>query len=88
MSALTIHTYSDPREKERKETNKRNSNKQSKAKKRQRARSLEKEQVSDPLGKGNGSTHPRQNMPKQRAQNTNPKLENHKEPPCTHASSP
>jgi hypothetical protein len=32
-----------------------------KPKERQRARSLEEEQVSDPLGKGNGSTHLRQN---------------------------
>jgi hypothetical protein len=32
-----------------------------KPKERQRARSLEEEQVSDPLGKGNGSTRPRQN---------------------------
>jgi hypothetical protein len=54
----------------RKETSKRNSNKRSKAKERQRVRSLEEEQVSDPLGKGNGSTHPRQNMLKQRANST------------------
>jgi hypothetical protein len=45
------------KKKKTKETTKRNSNKRSKAKERQRARSLEEE----PLGKGNGSTHPRQN---------------------------
>jgi hypothetical protein len=65
------HTWFVNKEKKkRKETTKRNSNKWSKAKERQRARSHEEEQVSDPLGKGNGSTHPRQNMLKQRAHTT------------------
>jgi hypothetical protein len=45
-------------------------------------------QVSDPLGKGNGSTHPRQTMLKWKAQTTNPKLEKpQRAPPCTHANS-
>jgi hypothetical protein len=91
MSALTTHTFGHLVTKEkrkRKETTKGNSNKRLKAKERQRARSLEEEQVSDPLGKGNGSTHPRQNMLKQRAQTTNPKLEQHKEFPLSQSTLP
>jgi hypothetical protein len=38
-------------------------------------------QVSDPLGKGNGSTHPRQNHAQAKSTNHRPKLENHKELP-------
>jgi hypothetical protein len=60
MSALTTHTYSNLREKKEMKRIKRNSNKRSKAEKRQKARTLE-EDKSDPLGKGNSSTHPRQN---------------------------
>jgi hypothetical protein len=60
-----------------------------KPKERQRARLLEEEQVSDPLGKGNDSTHLRQKPcsskehkpPIQSSNNT-------KSSPCTHASSP
>jgi hypothetical protein len=52
-----------------------------KPKERQRARTVEEEQVSDRLGEGNGSTHPRQTMLKKRAQTTNPKLEQHNELP-------
>jgi hypothetical protein len=36
---------------------------------RQKARSLEEEKVSDPLGKGNGSTHPRQNHAQENSTN-------------------
>jgi hypothetical protein len=52
-----------------------------KTKGRQRTRSLEEGQVSVPLGKGNGSTQPRQNKLKKRAWTTKPKLENHKKLP-------
>jgi hypothetical protein len=45
-------------------------------------------QVSGPLGKGNGSTHPRQNPLKQRAQPLNQSTKTIKSSPCTHASSP
>jgi hypothetical protein len=38
-------------------------------------------QISDPLGKGNESTHPRQNDAQAKSANHKPKLENHKELP-------
>jgi hypothetical protein len=55
------NTHITREKKKEKKRIKRNSNKRSKAKEMKRARSLEEEQISDPLGKGKGSTHPRQN---------------------------
>jgi hypothetical protein len=66
----------------RKETTKKTLKSDRKLKERQRARSLEEEQVSDPLGKGNSSTHSGpKTMLKQRAQTTNPKFKQHQELP-------
>jgi hypothetical protein len=48
------------KKRKRKETTKRNSNKRSKAKRKAKSKITWRRQVSDPLGKGNGSTHPRQ----------------------------
>jgi hypothetical protein len=46
-------------------------------------------QVSDPLGKGNGSTHPRQNYAQTKSANHQTKArKTTKSSPCTHASSP
>jgi hypothetical protein len=46
-------------------------------------------QVSDPLGKGNGSTHPRQNKAQAKSANHRIKAQTTtKSSPCTHASSP
>jgi hypothetical protein len=46
-------------------------------------------QVSDPLGKGNGSTHPRQNHAQTKSANHQTKaLKTTKSSPCTYASSP
>jgi hypothetical protein len=47
-----------------------------------------KRQVSDPLGKGNGSTHLRQTMLKQRAQTTKPKTRKPQRAPLTHMQAP
>jgi hypothetical protein len=81
MSALKRHSYSTEEKRKRKETNNRNSNKRSKANEKAKSKITWRRQVSDPLGKGNGSTHPWQTMLKQRAQTTNPKPENDKELP-------
>jgi hypothetical protein len=60
-----------------------------KTKERQRATSLEEEQVSDPLGKDNGSTHPRQNHAQAKSTNHQSKARiNTNRFPCTYASSP
>jgi hypothetical protein len=46
-------------------------------------------QVSDPLGKGNGSTHPTQNYAQAKSANHQTKArKTTKSSPCTHASSP
>jgi hypothetical protein len=46
-------------------------------------------QVSDTLGKGNDSTHPRQNHAQEKSTNHQTKARKpERAPPCTHASSP
>jgi hypothetical protein len=81
MSALTTHTYSNPREKKTKKQIKRNSNKRSKAKERQRARSLEEDKSRTPFARAMTRHIRHKTMLRQRAQATKPKLENHKELP-------
>jgi hypothetical protein len=55
------HILVTKEKRKRKERTKRNSNKRSKAKGKAKSKITWRRQVSDPLGKGNGSTHPRQN---------------------------
>jgi hypothetical protein len=69
------------RKRKRKETNKKKPQQAIESQKKAKSKITWRRQVSDPLGKGNDSTHPRQNMLKQRAQTTKPKLEQHKELP-------
>jgi hypothetical protein len=45
-------------------------------------------QVSDPLGKGNGSTHPRKNFAQANSANHQTKARKPQRAPCSHASSP
>jgi hypothetical protein len=59
-----------------------------KLKKRQRGRSLEDEQVSDPLGKGNGSTHPRQNHAQAKITNHQTKARTTQRSPPAHMQAP
>jgi hypothetical protein len=88
-SVLTTHTFGPERKEKEKKRPKETPTSDRKTKESQRTRSLEEEQVSDPLGKGNGSTHPTQKTcsrkehkpPIQSSNNT-------KSSPCTHASTP
>jgi hypothetical protein len=59
-----------------------------KPKERQRARSLEEEQVSDLLGKGNDSTHPRQNHAQARSTSHQSKARTTQRAPPTHMQAP
>jgi hypothetical protein len=55
------HVLVTKEKRKREETTKRNSNKRLKAKAKAKSKITWRRQVLDPLGKGNGSTHPRQN---------------------------
>jgi hypothetical protein len=69
----------------RKETNKRKLQQAIESQTMAKGNITWRRQVSDPLGKGNGSTHPRQTMLKWKAQTTNPKLEKpQRAPPPLH----
>jgi hypothetical protein len=84
------HPHIVTREKrKRKETNKKKLQQAIESQTKAKGKITWSRQVSDPLDKGNGSTHPRQS--KAQAKSTNhqtkaPKTTN--SPPCTHASSP
>jgi hypothetical protein len=89
MSALTTHMICNPREK-RKENKrlKETPTSDRRTKERQRARSLEEEQVSNPLGKGNGSTHPRQNHAQTKSTSHQSKARTTKRAPPAHMQAP
>jgi hypothetical protein len=73
----------------RKETNKKKLQQEIESQTKAKRKITWRRQVSNPLGKGNGSTHPRQNYAQ--AKNTNHQTKNSKttmSSPCTHASSP
>jgi hypothetical protein len=59
-----------------------------KPKERQRARSLEEEQGSDPLGKGNCSTHPRQNHAQAKSTSHQTKARTTQKSPPAHMQAP
>jgi hypothetical protein len=89
MSALTTPTHSNKREKKKK----RNEQKETPTSDRKPNKGKEqdhlKKAVSDPLGKGNDSTHPRQNKAQAKSANHQTKArKTTKSSPCTHASSP
>jgi hypothetical protein len=65
-----------------------NLSKRWKAKERQRARSLEEEQVSDPLGNGKGSTHPRPNHAQAKSANHRTKARTPQRAPPAHMQAP
>jgi hypothetical protein len=67
--------------KKRKEKNKKKLQQAIETRREAKSKITWRRQVSDPLGKGNGSTHPRQNHAQAKSANHQPKLENHKELP-------
>jgi hypothetical protein len=73
----------------RKETNKKKLQQAIESQTKAKSKVTWRRQISDPLGKGNGSTHPRQNYAQ--AKSTNHQTKTRKTTtcsPCTHASSP
>jgi hypothetical protein len=88
MSVLTTHTYSNLRERKRKETNKEKLQQVIERQRKANSKITCRRQVSDPLGKGNSSTHPRQNYAQAKSKPPNQRSKTTKSSPCTHASSP
>jgi hypothetical protein len=89
MSALRTPTQSNKREKKKK----RNEQKETPTSDRKPNKGEEQDHLKktslDPLGKGNGSTHPRQNKAQAKSANHETKARTTtKSSPCTHASSP
>jgi hypothetical protein len=83
------HPHIETREKrKRKEMNERKLQQAIKSQTKAKSKITWRRQVSDPLGKGNGSTHLRQTMLKQRAQTTTPKLEKPQRAPPAHMQAP
>jgi hypothetical protein len=88
MSALTTHTYSNPRKEKEKKRRERNSNKRSKAREMQRARSLEEDKSRTPYARAM-TRHIRDKLCS--SQEHKPPIQssnNTKSSSCTYASSP
>jgi hypothetical protein len=76
------HPYKVTREKrKRKETNKKKLQQTIERQRKAKIKITWRRQVSDPLGKGNGSTHPGQNNAQAKSANHQTKIQNHKELP-------
>jgi hypothetical protein len=69
MSALTTRTFGNPREKEKKKKRIKETPTSDRKPKKGKEQDHLRRQVSDPLGKGNGSTHPRQNYAQAKSTN-------------------
>jgi hypothetical protein len=84
------HPHKVTREKrKRKETNKKKLQQAIESQRKAKSKITWWRQVSDPLGKGNDSTHPRQNYAQAKSANHQTKArKTTKSSPCTHASSP
>jgi hypothetical protein len=73
----------------RKETNKKKLQQEIESQTKAKSKITRRRQVSDSLGKGNGSTHLRQNKAQAKSANHQSKArKTTKSSPCTHASSP
>jgi hypothetical protein len=83
------HTKVTREKRKRKEMNKKKLQQAIKSQTKAKSKITCRRQVSDPLGEGNDSTHPRQR--KAQAKSTNHRIKTRKttkSSPCTHASSP
>jgi hypothetical protein len=89
MSALTTPTKINKREKKKERNNKNKLQQAIESQRKTKSKITWRRQVWDPLGKDNGSTHPRQNKAQAKSANHQTKaLKTTKSSPCTHASSP
>jgi hypothetical protein len=83
------HTKVTREKRERKETNKKRLQQAIESLTKAKSKFTRRRQVSDPLGKGNGLTHPRQNTAQAKSANHRNKARTTtKSSPCTNASYP
>jgi hypothetical protein len=83
------HTYIVTQEKKkRKETNKKELQQAIESQRKAKRKITWRRQVSDPLGKGNDSTHPRQNYAKAKSTNHQPKAQKPQRAPPAHMQAP
>jgi hypothetical protein len=76
------------RKRKRKETNKKKPHQAIESQRRAKNKITWRRQVSDPLGKGNGSTHPRQNHPQEKSANHQSKARIPQGAPLAHMQAP
>jgi hypothetical protein len=88
MSALTTHTSSNLREKKRKGMNKKILQQAIESQRKTRRKITSRRQVSDPLGKGNDSTHLRQNYTQAKSANHQTKARKPQRAPTAHMQAP
>jgi hypothetical protein len=82
------HTYSNLRDKKGKETNKKKLQQAIESQRKAKRKITWRRQVSDPLGKGNGSTHPRQNYAQAKSANHQTKALKPQRAPPAHMQAP
>jgi hypothetical protein len=83
------NTHTKVAREKRKETNKKKLQQAIERQTKAKSKITGRRQVSDPLGKGNGSTHPRQSKAQAKSAHHRIKArKTTKSSPCTHASSP
>jgi hypothetical protein len=88
MSALTTHTYSNLREKRKEKINKKKRQQMNESQRKAKRKITGRRQVSEPLGKGNGSTHPRQNYAQAKSANHQSKARKPQRAPPAHMQAP
>jgi hypothetical protein len=88
MSALTTPTNSNTRERKQKETNKKKLQQAIESQTTAKSKITYRRQVSDPLGKGYGSTHPRQNYAQAKSANHLTKTRKSQRAPLAHMQAP
>jgi hypothetical protein len=88
MSALKTHMICNQREKEKRKTNKKKPQQAIKSQRKAKSKITSRGQVSDPLGKGNGSTHPRQSKAQAKSANHQSEARTPQRAPPAHMQAP
>jgi hypothetical protein len=82
------HTIVTREKRKRKETNKKKLQQAIESQTRAKSKITLRRQVSDPIGKGNGSTHPRQNKAQAKSANHQSKAQTPQRAPLAHMQPP
>jgi hypothetical protein len=82
------HTKVTKEKRKRKETNEKKLHQAIESQTKAKSKITRRRQVSDPLGKGNGSTHPRQNKAQRKSANHQTKAQTPQRAPHAHMQTP